>query len=195
VSSLSELDVRSLKTLYDSKLLAYPSSPNPASAFSIDAFVQRVQALIADDRALIERLIRFAQAHDLLKKNAERAQKLAHESGGALETYQKQVRAMEERNMALSSRQIALYAEYLYFAVLFLTPGVGRTNCSISRTLLTGSPQKSRTSKHKQPNKQQLVVSSQMPTMSCRPKRSRLPKKQRSHLRSSRNNWTKLGSS
>ena len=64
--------------------------------FSVEAFAQRVQALISDDRALMERLIRFAQAHDLLKKNAERAQKLAQESNGALETYQKQVRTLEE---------------------------------------------------------------------------------------------------
>ncbi|KAH8988708.1 hypothetical protein EDB86DRAFT_2945634 [Lactarius hatsudake] len=54
-------------------------------------------ALIADDRALMERLIRFAQAHDLLKKNAERAQKLAQDSNAALETYQRQVRALEEQ--------------------------------------------------------------------------------------------------
>ena len=65
--------------------------------FSVDAFAQRVQALISDDRALMECLIRFAQAHDLLKKNAERAQKLAQESNVALETYQKQVRKLEER--------------------------------------------------------------------------------------------------
>jgi hypothetical protein len=76
--------------------------------FSIEAFAQRVQALVADDRALIERLIRFAQAHDLLKKNAERAQKLAQESGAALETYQKQVSKLEERNLTLSSKQLEL---------------------------------------------------------------------------------------
>jgi len=108
VSSLSELDVRSLKALYDSKVLTNPPSPNPANAFTVEAFAQRVQALIADDRALIERLIRFAQAHDLLRKNAERAQKLAQESGSALETYQKQVSKLEERNMSLSSKQIEL---------------------------------------------------------------------------------------
>ena len=65
----------------------------------------RVQALIADDRALMERLIRFAQAHDLLKKNAERAQKLAQDSNAALETYQRQVRTLEEQ----LARSDALY--------------------------------------------------------------------------------------
>lgn len=104
-SSLSELDVRSLKTLYDSRNAV--GSPNPG-AFSIEAFVVRVQALIADDRALIERLVRFAQAHDLLKKNAERAQKLAQEGNVALETYQKQVRTLEDRNMSMASRQAAM---------------------------------------------------------------------------------------
>lgn len=60
-----------------------------------------MQSLIADDKALIERLVRFAQAHDLLKKNAERAQKLAQESSVALETYQKQVKVLEDRNQTL----------------------------------------------------------------------------------------------
>lgn len=109
VSSLAELDVRSLKALYDNNhnKFGFPPSPN-LSPFTIEGFAQRVQALIADDKSLIERLIRFAQAHDLLKQNAERAQKLAQESGGALETYQKQVRTLEERNVNLSSKQIAL---------------------------------------------------------------------------------------
>ncbi|KAK7470289.1 hypothetical protein VKT23_001721 [Stygiomarasmius scandens] len=106
--SLSELDVRSLKILYENRPShpGSPSTPNPGM-FTIESFVARIQALIADDKALIERLVRFAQAHDLLKKNAERAQKLAQESQTALETYQKQVRMLEERNMTLSTKQAA----------------------------------------------------------------------------------------
>lgn len=73
----------------------------------METFVERVKSLISDDRALIERLIRFAQAHDLLKKNAERAQKLALESNGALETYQKQVKMLEERNLGMINKQAA----------------------------------------------------------------------------------------
>jgi hypothetical protein len=106
VVSISDMDVRALKTLYTPGAVATggrpssPSSPTKDSmgpgVFSVEAFAQRVQALISDDRALMERLIRFAQAHDLLKKNAERAQKLAQESNVALETYQKQVRTLEE---------------------------------------------------------------------------------------------------
>ncbi|KAJ7129229.1 Up-regulated during septation-domain-containing protein [Mycena epipterygia] len=109
-TSLSDLDVRSLKALYDPRT---PSSPAPpgSGAFSLDAFIGRVQALIADDRALIERLVRFAQAHDLLKKNAERAQKLAQEGSGALETYQKQVRTLEDRNMDLANKVSSLQNE------------------------------------------------------------------------------------
>ena len=107
-SSLSDMDVRSLKTLYDSRMGASPSSPNLAT-FSIEAFAARVQALVADDRSLIERLLRFAQAHDLLKKNAERAQKLAQESNSALETYQKQVRGLEERNSGLTRKHAVLW--------------------------------------------------------------------------------------
>lgn len=102
-SSLSELDVRSLKILYDdARSLVH--GPNVAP-FSLDKFISRVKALLADDKALVERLIRFAQAHDMLKKNAERAQKLAQESNVALETYQKQVRTLEERNLAVASQQ------------------------------------------------------------------------------------------
>ena len=77
VASLSELDVRSLKSLYDSTRQAPPSFVDHNGTFSIDALAGQVQALINDDRALIERLLRFAQAHDMLKKNADRAQKLA----------------------------------------------------------------------------------------------------------------------
>jgi hypothetical protein len=106
ISSLSDLDVRSLKSLYDSRL-GIPTSPN-TSAFSLEAFAARVQALIVDDRAIIERLVRFAQAHELLKKNAERAQKLAQESNSALETYQKQVRTLEDRNMTILTKQAAM---------------------------------------------------------------------------------------
>lgn len=104
--SLSEMDVRSLKNLYDPK--GYALSSNIGGSFTIEAFVERVQALVADDRALVERLIRFAQAHDLLKKNAERAQKLAQDSGAALETYQKQVNTLEDRNITLLKQQAQL---------------------------------------------------------------------------------------
>ncbi|PCH40902.1 hypothetical protein WOLCODRAFT_137063 [Wolfiporia cocos MD-104 SS10] len=106
-SSLSEMDVRTLKTLYDPRSLPPPA----AGTFTVEAFAARVQALVADDRALIERLVRFAQAHDLLKKNAERAQKLAQETNVALETYQKQVKMLEDRNIAMLSKQTALEDE------------------------------------------------------------------------------------
>ncbi|KAF9006672.1 Up-regulated during septation-domain-containing protein [Cyathus striatus] len=110
VTSLSDLDVRSLKVLYNEQ--QNPGSPKLGNGtFSIEAFAQRVQALINDDRALIERLVRFAQAHDLLKKNAERAQKLAQDGNLAMETYQKQVRILEERNMSFASRQAAMQEE------------------------------------------------------------------------------------
>ncbi|KAI6135194.1 Up-regulated during septation-domain-containing protein [Pisolithus thermaeus] len=105
--SLSDVDVRSLKALYDAK----SAQSAVGGPFSIEAFVARVQALVIDDRALIERLIRFAQAHDMLKKNAERAQKLAQDSNVALETYQKHVAALENQNDGLVARQSALINE------------------------------------------------------------------------------------
>lgn len=116
--SLSDIDVRALKALYD------PKSPQSAvgGVFSLEAFVARVQALVIDDRALIERLIRFAQAHDLLKKNAERAQKLAEESNAALETYQRQVVTLDDQNYALQNKQAALYVPLsLSLALLFFS--------------------------------------------------------------------------
>jgi hypothetical protein len=105
--SLSEMDVRALKSLYDPNSGSIRSS-QPSGPFSIQGFVSRVQALIADDRALIERLVRFAQAHDLLKKNAERAQKLAQESNVALETYSKQVKTLEDRNLTMLEKSAAM---------------------------------------------------------------------------------------
>lgn len=117
-STLSDMDVRALKSLYDVRSQPTPTSatsPSPPDqrkgTFSVEAFVSRVQALIIDDRALIERLIRFAQAHDLLKKNAERAQKLAQDTNAALETYQRQVSTLERQNTSLVSKQNALMDE------------------------------------------------------------------------------------
>ncbi|KAF5322596.1 hypothetical protein D9619_000538 [Psilocybe cf. subviscida] len=126
-TSLSDLDVRSLKSLYQASAAANNSNPGssgtngattptspkppPSPSFTVEAFAARVQALVADDKALIERLVRFAQAHDLLKKNAERAQKLAQDGNHALETYQKQVRMLEERSMTMTARQNAMQDE------------------------------------------------------------------------------------
>ncbi|QRW01726.1 Up-regulated during septation protein [Ceratobasidium sp. AG-Ba] len=74
---ISEADIRSLRTLYD------PNgpflSPAPPGKFNIDSFATKVRGLIADDRAIIDRLLKFASTHDLLKTNAEKAQKLAQE--------------------------------------------------------------------------------------------------------------------
>ncbi|KAF8806306.1 hypothetical protein BYT27DRAFT_7191636 [Phlegmacium glaucopus] len=118
VTSLSELDVRSLKTLYETTRQAATSSPGKNNgAFTIEAFAGQVQALINDDRALIERLVRFAQAHDMLKKNADRAQKLAREGTLALETYQKQVRTLEERNMGMVAKQAAFQDEIQHLQI------------------------------------------------------------------------------
>jgi len=105
-SSVAELDVRTLKSLYDPKQGF--NSPTVTGEFNVDEFVARVQALVADDRALIERLIRFAQSHDLLRNNAERAQKLAQESNKGLELYQAQVKSLEDRNTANARKQLQM---------------------------------------------------------------------------------------
>lgn len=69
---------------------------SPTAAFSVEVSA-RVQALIVDEHVLMERLIRFAQKHDLLKKTGERAQKLTQDSNSALETYRRQVCTREEQ--------------------------------------------------------------------------------------------------
>lgn len=106
--SISELDVRSLKALYDSPLLPTHPTASPKEPFSPEAFIDRVNALLADDKAIVERLIRMASGHDLLKTNAERARKLAQDSSQGLETYQKQVKTLEERNATLVIRNTSL---------------------------------------------------------------------------------------
>ncbi|KAG8966104.1 hypothetical protein FRC03_012516 [Tulasnella sp. 419] len=107
--SLSDLDVRSLKSLYE--LQGGYTSPGLTGEFHAQEFVNRIQALVTDDKALVERLIRFAHAHDLLKSNADRATKLAQESSLGLETYQKQVKTLEDRNAGLTAKQTALMDE------------------------------------------------------------------------------------
>lgn len=97
--------MRSLKALYDPRNAA--SSP-PTEEFTIDAFVARVRSVLVDDQAIVERLVRFAQAHDLLKNNAERAQKLAQESTVGLDTYQKQVKTLVDQNATLNKAHAAL---------------------------------------------------------------------------------------
>jgi chromosome segregation ATPase len=136
-SSLSDLDVRSLKALYDSRRpTGVPGSPMSGASiqFTLEGFIGRVHALIQDDRALIERLIRFAQAHDLLKKNAERAQKLAQDGNLALETYQKQVKLLEERNSNMVIKNGALCVLFsfllplLFFLLKMMMDRTGKTS-------------------------------------------------------------------
>lgn len=160
-ASLSEMDVRSLKNLYDPK--GYALSGNiGGGSFSIEAFVDRVQALIADDRALVERLIRFAQAHDLLKKNAERAQKLAQDSNFALETYQKQVNTLEERNLGLIKQQTQLCV--LLWRVCYETGAddvgyLGKMSCITCRRAWTDCKRRSRSSRCRRPSRLRPVPS------------------------------------
>ncbi|EJD48518.1 hypothetical protein AURDEDRAFT_112954 [Auricularia subglabra TFB-10046 SS5] len=130
--SLSDLDVRQLKALYDPRN-AFPS-PAVMNEFSVDAFVQRVSALLADDRALIERLIRFAQSHEHLKSNAERAQKLAQESTMGLETYAKQVKALEERSSTLTTRVNQLTTEVTHLSEQLRTATVEKQALELTST-------------------------------------------------------------
>lgn len=110
LSSLSDMDVRALKSLYDARSRPVtPAVEQIKCTFTVEAFVARVEALVVDDRALIERLIHLAQAHDLLKKNAERAQKLVQDSNAALQTYQSQITTLESQHISVLSKQSALW--------------------------------------------------------------------------------------
>jgi hypothetical protein len=103
------MDVGELKRLCSTNSNGTTYSPGPGtpgsslhSPLSDGRHVQgrgihAARVLIADDCALMERLIWFAQAHDLLKKNAERAPKPAQDSNAALETNQRQVQTLEEQ--------------------------------------------------------------------------------------------------
>ncbi|KAH9009769.1 hypothetical protein EDB83DRAFT_2322671 [Lactarius deliciosus] len=72
--------------------------------FRVEAFALCVQALIADDRALMECLIRLAQAHDLLKKNVERAQKRATPRLRCTSARQEQVDQLAAEKLAVEER-------------------------------------------------------------------------------------------
>ncbi|KAJ1308546.1 hypothetical protein OPQ81_004246 [Rhizoctonia solani] len=68
--------------------------PPPPGKFSIEGFNAK-----------------FASTHELLKTNAEKAQKLAQESTVSLKTYQEQVQTLEERNNSMAAKQTALIEE------------------------------------------------------------------------------------
>jgi hypothetical protein len=61
------MDVRALKSLYDVRSQpATPAVEQGRFAFSIDAFVARVEALVADDPCVDQETDTFRKAHDLL---------------------------------------------------------------------------------------------------------------------------------
>ena len=68
-------------------------SPYPG----LQAFADRVKAVVEDGKLLVERTAKYAKERDIHKSNSERAQRLVQESRAGLERYQSQVRALEER--------------------------------------------------------------------------------------------------
>lgn len=70
-----------------------PNAPYPG----LQAFADRVKAVVEDGRLLVERTAKYAKERDIHKSNSERAQRLVQESRAGLERYQSQVRALEER--------------------------------------------------------------------------------------------------
>ena len=62
---------RRLEKQTESRVAAEVEKRGASLTFSIEAHTLYMQALIAGDRALLERLVRLAQTHDMPKKNAE----------------------------------------------------------------------------------------------------------------------------
>lgn len=73
------------------------SMPNTSPYTGIDAFSSVLKSFIEDALTVVEKTGKYAKERDIHKSNSERAQRLVMESRGALETYQRQVRALEER--------------------------------------------------------------------------------------------------
>lgn len=89
--SPSEVDFPNLVT-------AYATGNGTATPYlGLQAFSDRVRGLVEDSCVLLDRAAKYARERDTHKKNSERAQRLVQESRAGLETYQRQVRALEER--------------------------------------------------------------------------------------------------
>ncbi|KAF8307614.1 hypothetical protein DL93DRAFT_2087872 [Clavulina sp. PMI_390] len=110
-SSISELDVRSLKSLFEAGPMHSGANAGPREPYSLELFAQRINNLLNDDRAIVARLIRMGSGHDLLKTNAETARKLAADTSQHMATYQQQVKILEERNAALVLKHTTMMDE------------------------------------------------------------------------------------
>ena len=73
------------------------STANKSPYPGVEAFSSRLKGFVEDALTVVERTGKYARERDIHKSNSERAQRLVMESRGALETYQRQVRALEER--------------------------------------------------------------------------------------------------
>ena len=86
-----------------------------------------------------------------IETDAERAQKLAQDSNVALETYQKQVNTLEERNISLMKQQAQLYV--IWFVILrsrlfvLIVLMIDKMSCMSCRKLLIRCRRRSRSSR------------------------------------------------
>ncbi|KAH9978283.1 hypothetical protein BJV74DRAFT_142008 [Russula compacta] len=72
-----------------------PPTDDNMGTYSVEAFAQRIQAIISDDCALMERLIRFGQT-----------QKLAQKSNAVVETHRRQVGVEQLEQLAVEKLAI-----------------------------------------------------------------------------------------
>ncbi|ORY24377.1 Up-regulated during septation-domain-containing protein [Naematelia encephala] len=86
------LDLAALQQLYS------PASATGDEKFGgIEEMIKRIRGMVDDGRLLVDRVVRLGQERDLHKGNALKAKRLAEESTRGLETYQQQVRVLEDR--------------------------------------------------------------------------------------------------
>ncbi|GAA95006.1 uncharacterized protein L969DRAFT_52025 [Mixia osmundae IAM 14324] len=76
--------------------------------FSVDSFVERVNNLLADDKKLVERLLKHEASQGELKVNADRAQKSLGEASASVEAQKAQIRDLEERLEGTSAKEVGM---------------------------------------------------------------------------------------
>ncbi|KAH8929554.1 hypothetical protein BT69DRAFT_1345735 [Atractiella rhizophila] len=104
-------DLRTLKTAFDNTGTGARPMGNfmqdlAANRFSTEAFIAKVKGLIAADKMLVDKLVKFEASQDTQKSNADRLQKMLLESKEGLVTYKQQVSELEERLDAAMEKEV-----------------------------------------------------------------------------------------
>ncbi|KAF8995207.1 hypothetical protein BDQ17DRAFT_1430572 [Cyathus striatus] len=110
VTHLPDSGLCFLKVLYNKQ--ENPDWHEPRNdTFTVKALSDRVQVMLKDVRALIEKLERVTRSSKPPSKDFERAQKLLKERELTIEAQQRQVKMLEERNISFAARQAEMQEE------------------------------------------------------------------------------------